>query len=250
MLCNPLNSYNVIMGNNNSDIFEAYNFSEEQHKSSQPLFLQQKQNTQGTNFFLFDSAPVLKNVNEPARRINDFDSNLLNENAYKDVDDDTFRLEYKMSRAENEINGLKAQIAAAKDIHDDNLAVTLTNRLIAVKDNYENLLDTYRERSLSARISGNLVNIFGNKLKLYITKIKNKYSNILEFLGKNLPKKLSKLLQIKQSLDSLENINKSVDKLINMNTPYGENFDKYKQLSKYIVKANSIQSDISKQIRK
>jgi hypothetical protein len=52
-----------------------------------------------------------------------------------------------------------------------------------------------------------------------------------------------------ESLTKLENINKSVDELMSMNIPYGENINKYEQLSRYIIKANSIQSDISRLIK-
>ena len=56
-------------------------------------------------------------------------------------------------------------------------------------------------------------------------------------------------MEIKSSLDKLENINKSVDELMSMKIPYGESNYRYDILSKYISKANSIQSEISKVIR-
>ena len=48
----------------------------------------------------------------------------------------------------------------------------------------------------------------------------------------------------------LENINKSVDELVSLNIPYGESLSKYEQLSKYIIKANSIQAQISNHLKK
>ena len=65
-----------------------------------------------------------------------------------------------------------------------------------------------------------------------------------------MPQKVSSMLKIKKSLSMLEGINKSVDKLVTMTVPYGENINKYRELSKYIIKANEIQAEISKHIGK
>lgn len=40
---------------------------------------------------------------EPVRRLNDYDYNILREDAYKDVSDELFKLEYKISRLEEEL---------------------------------------------------------------------------------------------------------------------------------------------------
>ena len=64
-----------------------------------------------------------------------------------------------------------------------------------------------------------------------------------------LPKKISSSIELKKSLEKLENINKSVDELMTLQTPYGEAIDKYVQLSKYITKANSIHAKISKNLK-
>ena len=50
--------------------------------------------------------------------------------------------------------------------------------------------------------------------------------------------------------NKLENLNQSVSDLITLNIPYGEHYNKYDQLSKYIIKANSIHANISQQINK
>ena len=105
----------------------------------------------------------------------------------------------------------------------------------------------YNNKSLSAKIS--------NKILSTVTgKIKNKFKTpkkLLDFskLIDKLPKRISSLFKLKDSLSKLETLNKNVDELMSMNIPYGENFNKYEQLSKYIIKANSIQASISKQIK-
>ena len=75
------------------------------------------------------------------------------------------------------------------------------------------------------------------------------YVSFFDILIPKLPQNLTSVIELKKSLVKLENLNKSVDELMGMNIPYGENYNKYEQLSKYIIKANSIQSQITKQIK-
>jgi viroplasmin and RNaseH domain-containing protein len=44
-------------------------------------------------------------------------------------------------------------------------------------------------------------------------------------------------------------INRSVDELMSMNVSHFENINKYEQLSKYIIRANSIQAEINHYLR-
>ena len=64
-----------------------------------------------------------------------------------------------------------------------------------------------------------------------------------------LPRKIASVFAIRNSLSKLANINKSVDDLMRYKYPYGEAATRYEQLSKYIAKANSIQSEIYKFIK-
>ena len=94
------------MKKNNADTFEIFKTN----------------NSFNDNFFLKEESPKLQShnqtISEPAKRLNDYDFNLLKEDAYKDVSDDLFKLEYKISRTENDIKNFELQIQAAKDIHD------------------------------------------------------------------------------------------------------------------------------------
>lgn len=220
------------MNKNNGDIFQVSRNSKTNNES---------------NFFLSESIskPSYQDITEPARRLNDYDFNLLREDAYKDVSDDLFKLEYKISKVEEEIQALDLQIQAAKDIQNYELAGELSGRQIIMKEDYEALVAMYKEKSISAR----LTNVLGDKLKPQIVGIKKNISEFSEKLISKLPKRFSSVLELKKSLNKLENINRSVDELISMNIPYGENIDKYNQLSKYIIKANSIQNEISRFIK-
>ncbi len=221
------------MNNNSGDIFQV---------SGNSSF---KENE--NNFFLSDSVakPLYQDITEPARRLNDYDFNLLKEDAYKDVSDDLFKLEYKISKVEEDIQSLELQIQAAKDIQNYELAGELSGRQIIMKEDYEALVAMYKEKSISAR----LTNVLGDKLKPKLNGLQKNISELSEKLLSKLPKRFSSVLELKKSLHKLENISRSVDELISMNIPYGENIDKYDQLSKYIIKANSIQNEISRFIK-
>jgi hypothetical protein len=229
------------MKNNNSDIFET---------TKQNFF--DKKELSNDNFFLDDSeiVPIRKTLNtETSRRLNDYDFNLLREDAYKDVSDDVFKLEYKISKIEDELKNIESQILAARDISDYNLLDELNNRKLLLTEDYEALLAMYNDKSLSARITDSFSKLFGDKFKTNLDNTKKIINKTTENIMSKLPGPFSSFVELKKSLGKLENINKSVDELMALNIPYGENINKYEQLSKYIIKANSIQGEISRYIK-
>ena len=205
------------------------------------------------NFFLMEETPELQNnfisTTESARRLNDYDFNLLREDAYKDVSDDLFKLEYKISKTENEIKAIDAQLQSAKEIGDSILVEDLNRRKDTLEEDYEALVAMYNDKSLSAKISDKLLNIFGGKIRNNLKFFQIEMSKASEKFISKLPKQFSSIIELRKSLTKLENLNKSVNELMSMNIPYGENINKYEQLSKYIIKANSIQSEISSYIK-
>ncbi len=206
---------------------------------------------QGDNFFMQpENIPAHTNQTEPVRRLNDYDYNILKEEAYKDVSDELFKLEYKISKAEEELKSIDAQIQGAKDIRDFELVESLFGRRKQVQDDLNELLEIYNETSLSAKISGGIINMLTSRIKEKCSGLKKLSDMIGEACLSRLPKRFSSVLELKKSLSKLENINKSVDELMTLQTPYGEALDKYEQLSRYITRANTIQAQISKQLGK
>lgn len=230
------------MQNNSKDIFETTSKTSVQKK------------VDNSNFFLSDDGLIFdsikKTTSERAKRLNDYDFNLLKEDAYKDVSDDLFKLEYKITRTADEIKSYEAQIQAAIDINDLDLINELQTRYEHAKEDYESLVAIYNDKSISARVSDGILSLFGENLKRNYKDVQCKLNTFTEKFIEKLPKQFSSIIELKKSLSKLENINKSVDELISMNIPYGENINKYDQLSKYIIKANSIQSELSKFIKK
>ena len=111
------------------------------------------------------------------------------------------------------------------------------------------MLEIYSDSSLSAKISGEIFNFIPNSIKNKFSLFNKVLTSVSEIFLSKLPKRFSSGLEIRKSLAKLENISKNVDELMTLQTPYGEAQDKYEQLSKYIIKANNIQAQISKYLR-
>ena len=202
------------------------------------------------NFFLQpEDIHSFANQTEPQRRLNDYDYNILKEDAYKDVTDEIFKLEYKISKTEEELKDIDNQIRMAKDVRDFNKVEQLFNRKKQLQEDLDGLIEIYNDTSLSAKISGGITNMLSPKVKENFSGIKKLFGIFSDALISKLPKRFSSALELKKSLAKLENINKSVDELMTMQTPYGEAIDKYEKLTKYITRANTIQAQISKSLK-
>lgn len=196
------------------------------------------------NFFLGIGDDNLNS--EPTRRLNDYDYNILKEDAYKDISNELFKLEYKISKLEEELKSIELQIQSARDISDYDTVEVLMNRKRQLQEDLSGLVEIYNDKSLSAKISGGVFNLFKDK----ISKLNNILTNLKDSIISVLPGKMSSVIELKQSLNKLESINKNVDELMTMQTPYGEAADKYEQLSKYIARANNIHAKIAKSVRR
>ena len=224
------------MAEKNSDIFEL---------SGKPA-------SESNNFFLEESLHSFDTVKfrDGVRRLNDYDSNILKDGAYREISDDALKLEYKISKTEKVIKRIESEINACKEIQDFGKMQDLQAKLIALKEEYKNLLISYNERTLSAKIFGSVSEIYSKTIGTPVSFLNSFSKKLYNLLISKLPAKITSVIKIKNSLFVLESINKSVDALITLNTPYGENIDKYREISKYIIKANSIQAEISRAIKK
>ncbi len=197
------------------------------------------------NFFLGNNDVDNAGGSEPVRRLNDYDYNILKEDAYKDISNELFKLEYKISKIEAELQSLDSQIQSARDISDYDTIEVLSNRKRVLQNDLDGLVEIYNDKSLSAKISGGIFNTFKSKFN----KLNKAFNSFKDTIISNLPGKFSTVVELRQSLNKLESINKNVDELMTMRTPYGEAGDKYEQLSKYIARANMIQAQISRSLK-
>lgn len=226
------------MKNNENDIFEGI-----KHIPSEEI---------NNNFFLTENILSLNKQlkTDSSKRLNDYDYNLLKEDAYKEVNNDLFRLEYRISKIEKYIKNNNIQLESAKEIGDYKLIEELSTKRKFLEDDYKRLLALYIDKSFSAKISDKILNLFGIKIKNNIKNIIISLTNYSDKIISKISSQFSTFLKLRKTLNKLENLNQSVSDLITLNIPYGENYNKYDQLSKYIIKANSIHANISQQINK
>ena len=181
-------------------------------------------------------------------RLNDLDSNLFSESAYNGVDDEIFRLEYKINKLENKLKKVQLSIASAAAINDFQQLNILNGKKKQYEKELQSLYKIYNNQSIPSKLSGEILNL--------VTQVPDKSSGLIQkaadFLNKYIFSKVSdkfdSALHIKEALIKLENINKNVDDLVSMQTPYGESSKKYERLLQYLNKANTIQYQISQMV--
>lgn len=231
------------MQEKNLDTFELSKKTSRNTQSSsnfENFFMNENKITNTINF---------TNINY-AKRLNDYDLNLLEEDAYKDVEDDIFKLEYKIHKLEEELKNINSQLQVAIEINDYIKIKELASRKEFAESNYKELIAEYNTRSISTKITSKLSNYISNPIKARFNFINNLLTSFIKKISLKLPQKYLSIFELKNSLNKLENINKNVDELMTLNNSYSNDVNKYDRLSKYIIKANSIQAQINNSIRK
>ena len=181
-------------------------------------------------------------------RLNDLDSNLFSESAYKGVDDEMFQLEYRINRAENKLKRLQSSIISASAINDYQQLKILNAKKLQYEQELKKQYENYNSKSLPSRLSAEILNFVTQSPK----KSEGLFQKTINFIEQKFFPKISDkfgiALNIKEALIKLENINKNVDDLVSMQTPYGEHSEKYVRLLQYLNKANTIQYEISQMV--
>lgn len=203
------------------------------------------------NFFASENGSNLnqKNADTPSSgvRINDFDSNILENNAYQTIADDMFKIEHKIGILEEVLSKLDNEIEALNSLGEVIQISELIERKKKVELELAEMNKKYSELGLSAKISGQIASVAS-----FTSKNKNSLEKFKKLISKNVLAKISKKFNysqnMKDALDKLSNINLSVDELINMQVPYGETSKRYEKLTAYLNKANVIHSQISRNI--
>lgn len=185
----------------------------------------------------------------PSHRINDYDSNILENNAYQAISDEIFKTEHKINLAEQLLGKLNTEIETLESLGYDIQVYHLKERRKKVEQELIDLNQKYSELGLSAKISGQIaaaVNISKRKINIF--------SIIRMFFSRKILSRISKKFNYKQTIsDALENlssINENIDELINIQAPYGENINRYEKLTAYFNKANILHSQINKNINR
>ena len=179
------------------------------------------------------------------KRLNDYDLNILNDKSFKDVDDESLRLEILINEKENAIEELNNKIKGREVIGK---LLDVMELKIQVK---------HLEKELAELKEEFAKNNFKMRLKTDKKKAKRKLPiliRIQRFISRKVFAKISKkfksIADLGDSLDTLASINENVDELIAMKVPYGERNANYEKLTAYLYRANRIHSQIARKMQK
>lgn len=182
------------------------------------------------------SLPFMSN-----HKLNDYDSNLLNNNSVDELGDEFIKLEYKIAEKTEMLDAVNAKIKGAELLGKLLDVMELKIQAKTLEKEIAELKEEFSKRNLAEKIAGSAIK--GSKQESVITKMQ-------KFISKKIISKVSKkfksIMDLSDSLDTLRSINQNVDELIAMKVPYGETTASYEKLTAYLYRANKIHSQITK----
>lgn len=213
---------------------QKYNFSEVNPFSADfnPQEVKPTQNTTATN---------------PIKRLNGYDSAILNKTKYDEAETEDLSLEYRIKEKESIIKDLDSKIKVADNYGTQNEALGLK----AKKQRITEELNTLRKQQMyGGRVLGEKSQAYHESFKQKMPTIYKIQSFISRQILAKVSKKVNSVVTLSDSLEQLSEISKSVDDLVDMNVPYGEKVQNYEKLTEYLNQANMIHSKISKSLGK
>lgn len=213
---------------------QKYSFSEVNPFSADfnPQEVKPTQNTAATN---------------PIKRLNGYDSAILNKTKYDEAETEDLSLEYRIKEKESIIKDLDSKIKVADNYGTQNEALGLK----AKKQRITEELNTLRKQQMyGGRVLGEKSQAYHESFKQKMPIIYKIQSFISRQILAKVSKKVNSVVTLSDSLEQLSEISKSVDDLVDMNVPYGEKVQNYEKLTEYLNQANMIHSKISKSLGK
>lgn len=181
----------------------------------------------------------------PQKRINGYDSTILNQANFADNPTEDLSLDYRIKEKETTLKELDAKIKNADNYGTQNESLSLKAKRQRILEELDILK---KQQMYGGRIVGEKFSHKKFKEKMpVIYKIKEFVSR--QILAR-LSKKIKSVVTLTDSLEQLSKISESVDELIEMNVPYGEKMQNYEKLTGYLNQANKIHSKISKSLGK
>lgn len=183
-----------------------------------------------------------------SRRINDLDSNILEEKAYENVESEPLKLEYRIEEKEKAIQSLNKKITAADTVGDQQELFSLRIKKQRLEQELRDLYKEYTSQDLSSKLSGKINNAAAGIRQRKMPVINAIKRFIKRHILARISKRFKSIVTIGDSLETLDAINKNVDELLSMKTPYGETKQNYQKLTEYLYKAHKIRSQINKSV--
>lgn len=183
----------------------------------------------------------------PIKRLNGYDSAILNKTKYDEAETEDLSLEYRIKEKESIIKDLDSKIKVADNYGTQNEALGLK----AKKQRITEELNTLRKQQMyGGRVLGEKSQAYHESFKQKMPIIYKIQSFISRQILAKVSKKVNSVVTLSDSLEQLSEISKSVDDLVDMNVPYGEKVQNYEKLTEYLNQANMIHSKISKSLGK
>lgn len=187
-----------------------------------------------------------KPASNPIKRLNGYDSTILNNTKFDGQDNEEVSIEYRIKDKEAAISDLEAKIKVADNYGTQNEALGLK----AKRQRLMQELSALRKQQLyGGRVLGETPASRQN-MKKEMPIIYKMQEFISRQIMARISKKVNSVVTLSDSLDKLSEISKSVDELIDMNVPYGEKKQNYEKLTEYLNQANLIHARISKTLGK
>ncbi len=178
-------------------------------------------------------------------KIDNYDSAILEDRAYLDLDNRALRLEYQISVLEDDLDIINRELDGAISIEDEENIKVLRRKKLRVERQLKVLLFKYTKLDFASKVIALISSIFKRKN----SRRKTIGDLMLKYFLSKISKKFKMIYDLKVSLEKLSSINRSVDELISMQAPVKGGKDRYERLTTYISKANSIHSEISDNIK-
>lgn len=203
-----------------------------------------------TNWMLTPQQPMgTSTLATNPHRLNDLDSNILEERSYTNIEDESLKLEYRIEEKEKAIKNITEKIKIADTIGDQQELFSLKVKKQRLDQELRDLYKEYSSHDLSSKLSGKINNAVTTVHQRKMPVINAIKRFIKRYILAKVSKRFKSLVSLGDSLETLETINKNVDELLNMKTPYGETKQNYQKLTEYLYKAHKIRSQINKSMK-
>lgn len=216
------------------------------------IILTSLSNRSDANFFESNSRQSKQEEKPPqtsGTRLNDYDSNILENNAYMAISDEMLKIEHRIDILEKMLSKLNTEIDVLQSFGYMVQITDLKHRREKIQDELAELNEAYDNLGLSAKISNQIASAMSftsNKKSTIFSKFK---AFVAVYVLAKISKKFNYSRIMKDLLSKLTNINSSVDELVTMKVPYGEKVSRYEKLTAYLNRANVIHAQISKDMK-
>lgn len=184
-----------------------------------------------------------------AKRLNAIDSDMLEENAYKALDNEDLKLEKRIENIETSLKSVNEKLIVAETIQDQAAIKELSKQKKLLSRNLESLQLEYQSQNLDTKMTSVMAQIlkFPENTKDKINKFLKNLFRRSKLIRRYTP--IMRAIMVRDTLGRLDKINKSVDELVKMKVPFGEQEERYETLVNHLSRAGALHSQILRELK-